>query len=465
MSAARILVVDDEQSLVEFLSVLCTGEGYEVESALSVREARERLAARTPDLVLCDMMMPDGNGLDLLREIRSQESGPAVILMTAYTSTKSAIEAMKLGAYDYVPKPFDVDELKVTIHRALEKTRLAEENVYLRQELAERYAFKNIIGRSPRMRSIFTLIGRVARTSSTVLIQGESGTGKELIARAIHFSSPRAGERFLSVNCGAMPENLLESELFGHERGAFTGAVRDKRGLFQEAHRGTLFLDEIGEMSLPMQVKLLRTLQDKLVRRVGGNVEEPVDVRIITATNQDLRAKTARGEFREDLYYRINVIPIDLPALRERREDIPLLVGHFLRKNCEVLGLAPKKMSSESMRLLEGYSWPGNVRELENLIERAVALSASDVITATDFPDYLAGGRGASGHGIELPEDGMDLEATLERVRADLMSQALARTGGVQTKAAELLGMTLRSFRYYAKKAGLNSGTGELDEA
>ena len=455
MTPARILIVDDEQSLVDFLSVLCSGEGYEVATATSVREARERLAERTPDLVLCDMLMPDGNGLDLLREIKAHEGGPAVILMTAYTSTKSAIEAMKRGAYDYVPKPFDVDELKVVIHRALEKTRLAEENVYLRRELAERYAFKNIIGRSPRMQTIFALIDRVARTASTVLIEGESGTGKELIARAIHFSGPRAAERFLSINCGAMPENLLESELFGHERGAFTGAVRDKRGLFHEAHRGTLFLDEIGEMSLAMQVKLLRALQDKTVRRVGGTVEEQVDVRIITATNQELREKIARGEFREDLYYRINVIPVELPPLRERREDIALLVGHFLRRNCEALGLPPKKISAEAMRLLEDYHWPGNVRELENLVERAVALSASEVLTAADLPDYLAGGGGRGGALAQLPEEGLDLEAHLERIRAEMMRQALGRTGGVQTQAAELLGMTFRSFRYYARKSGL----------
>jgi two-component system, NtrC family, response regulator PilR len=458
MTPARILIVDDEQGLLDFLTVLCQGEGYEVVTAASVGEARERLVDRAPDLVLCDMMMPDGNGLDLLREIRAHDSGPAVIMMTAYTSTRSAIEAMKLGAYDYVPKPFDVDELKVVIQRALEKTRLAEENVYLRRELSERYAFKNIIGRSPRMQTIFGLIDRVARTASTVLIQGESGTGKELIARAIHYSGPRAAERFLSINCGAMPENLLESELFGHERGAFTGAVRDKRGLFQESNRGTLFLDEIGEMSLSMQVKLLRALQEKVVRRVGGTAEETVDVRIITATNQDLREKTARGDFREDLYYRINVIPVLLPPLRERREDIPLLVGHFLRKNCESLELAAKKVSAEAMRLLEGYAWPGNVRELENLIERAVALSLSDVITAADLPDYLASATANSGQAASLPEDGLELEAHLDRIRTEMMQQALERTGGVQTQAAELLGMTFRSFRYYAKKAGLTGG-------
>jgi len=454
----RVLIVDDEQSLVEFLSVLCAGEGLTVATAGSVGEARERLAESTPDLVLCDMLMPDGNGLDLLREIKAASLPTSVVLMTAYTSTKSAIEAMKLGAYDYVPKPFDVDELKAVVERALEKSRLYEENVYLRRELEQRYGFGNIIGRSSRMRAIFGLIERVARTSSTVLIQGESGTGKELIARAIHFSSSRAGQRFLSVNCGAMPEALLESELFGHERGAFTGAVRDKKGLFQEADRGTLFLDEIGEMTPTMQVKLLRVLQEKVVRRVGGNVEEPVDVRIIAATNQVLADKLARGEFREDLYYRINVIPIQLPPLRERRDDIPLLVSFFLQKFAEQMAVPAKRISAEAMRMLEGYAWPGNVRELENLIERALALSTSSVLTAADLPAYLLAGGELAEPGLELPEEGLDLEAYLERIRAEMMSQALARCGGVQTQAAELLRMTFRSFRYYAKKAGLTGG-------
>ncbi len=439
--------------------MLCAGEGYEVATALSVAEARERMAQRTPDLVLCDMVMPDGNGLDLLREIRRHDEAASVIMMTAYTSTRSAIEAIKLGAYDYVPKPFDVEELKVVIQRALEKRRLAEENVYLRGELAGRYTFKNIIGRSPRMLSVFSLVARVAKTQSTVMIEGESGTGKELIAHAIHFSSARAGERFLSINCGAMPEPLLESELFGHERGAFTGAVRDKRGLFQEAHRGTLFLDEIGEMSLPMQVKLLRVLQDKAVRRVGGNTEESVDVRIITATNRDLQELIARGDFREDLYYRINVIPVLLPPLRERREDIPLLVDHFLRKLGGSPGQPPKRISIDAMRLLEGYHWPGNVRELENLIERAIALSASTTIGIGDFPAGMESRTPGGAAEVSLPSDGLDLESHLQSIRNQMMRQALERTQGVQTQAAELLGMSFRSFRYYAKKAGLTTAT------
>jgi two-component system response regulator PilR (NtrC family) len=452
---AHLLIVDDEGSILDFLSLLFQQEGYEVDTARTVEEARHALGHSTYDLVLCDVMMPDGNGIDLLREIKSGEADPAVIMMTAYTSTKAAIEAMKLGAADYISKPFDVEELKIVAQKALERAELADENIYLRRELAQKYTFNNIIGKSARMQAIFSLIERIARTSSTVLVHGESGTGKELIARAIHFASPRATRRFLSINCGALPENLLESELFGHERGAFTGAVRDKKGLFQEADRGTLFLDEIGEMTPTMQVKLLRALQEKVVRKVGGNEEEPVDVRIIAATNQDLEARITSGDFREDLFYRINVLPIHLPPLRQRREDIPLLVDFFLQKYCKQMDLAPKPISVEAMQMLESYDWPGNVRELENLIERALALSHAETITTRDLPVHLLTHRKMSSDLIELPEEGLDLERYLEGIRIQLMQQALNRTGGVQTQAAEILGMSFRSFRYYAKKGGL----------
>jgi len=452
---AHLLIVDDEGSILDFLSLLFKQEGYEVDTARTVEEARHTLGRSTYDLVLCDVMMPDGNGIDLLREIKSREADPAVIMMTAYTSTKAAIEAMKLGAADYISKPFDVEELKIVAQKALERAELADENIYLRRELAQKYTFNNIIGKSARMQAIFSLIERIARTSSTVLVHGESCTGKELIARAIHFASPRATRRFLSINCGALPENLLESELFGHERGAFTGAVKDKKGLFQEADRGTLFLDEIGEMTPTMQVKLLRALQEKVVRKVGGNEEEPVDVRIIAATNQDLEARIASGDFREDLFYRINVLPIHLPPLRQRREDIPLLVDFFLQKYCKQMDMAPKPISVEAMQMLESYDWPGNVRELENLIERALALSHAETITTRDLPVHLLTHRKMSSDLIELPEEGLDLEKYLEGIRIQLMQQALNRTGGVQTQAAEILGMSFRSFRYYAKKGGL----------
>jgi len=458
-TSPKLLIVDDEESLLEFLSLLFEEEGYSVCTAASTESARSHLSDHEYDLVLCDIMMPDGNGLDLLREIQSGKGNTAVIMMTAYSSTQSAIEAMKAGAYDYVSKPFDVEELKVLAQRALEKTALEEQNVYLRRELEGKYTFSsNIIGASRKMREIFLLVERVARTSSTVLIHGESGTGKELIARAIHYESPRSSGKFLSINCGALPENLLESELFGHVKGAFTGAVRDKKGLFQESDQGTLFLDEIGEMTPSMQVKLLRALQERTVRPVGGNREEPVDVRIIAATNQDLAAQISSGEFREDLYYRINVIPINLPPLRQRREDIPPLVEHFLKKFSEQMDLdEPKRISLDAMRLLEAYQWPGNVRELENVIERAIALSPDPTLTTKDLPTHLLEGRSITGDAVTLPDDGLDLEGHLERIRAELMSQALDRCDGVQTKAAELLGMSFRSFRYYAKKVGVTA--------
>jgi two-component system response regulator PilR (NtrC family) len=463
---ARILVVDDEPSMLEFLGLLLREVGYDVSTAGSVTEGRQTFVEGDFDLVLCDIIMPDGNGLDLLRDIKANSSSTSVIMMTAYTSTKSAIEAMKRGAYDYVSKPFDVEELKVVIQKAIEKTELVDENVYLRRELEGKYQFSNIIGRSRPMQEVFGLVDRIARTNSTVLLEGESGTGKELIARAIHYESPRASKRFLSVNCGALPENLLESELFGHERGAFTGAVKEKKGLFRESHQGTLLLDEISEMTPSMQVKLLRVLQEKKVRSVGGAQEEPVDVRIVAATNQDLLQLTETGEFREDLYYRINVIPIRLPPLRRRRDDIPLLVDFFIKKFSESMGIEPKKISVEAMRTLEGYHWPGNVRELENLIERALALSTAEVVTLEDLPAVMMQPQPGPGELLSLPEEGLSLEIYLDDIRKQLMTEALERTHGVQTQAADLLGMSFRSFRYYAKKMGLTGvETEDVDEA
>ena len=369
---------------------------------------------------------------------------------------------MKLGAYDYVSKPFDVEELKIVAQKALERAELADENVYLRRELEQKYTFNNIIGKSARMQAIFALVERIARTSSTVLIHGESGTGKELIARAIHFTSPRASRRFVSINCGALPENLLESELFGHERGAFTGAVREKKGLFQEADDGTLFLDEIGEMTPPMQVKLLRVLQEKTVRQVGGNQEEPIDVRVIAATNQDLESRLQTGEFREDLYYRINVLPIHLPPLRQRREDIPLLVDLFLAEVLPADGAA-RRARSRSRRCACSRATTGRATSASS---RTSSSAPSRCRTPRpsrrrDLPAHLLNHRRANPDLIELPEEGLDLEAHLEDIRAQLMSQALDRTGGVQTQAAELLRMSFRSFRYYAKKAGLKAIDGD----
>jgi len=453
--SAQLLIVDDEQSLLEFLGLLFEEQGYRVTKAQSATAARRELGEGVFDLVLCDIHMPDGDGLDLLREIKQGRPETSVIMMTAFTSTSSAIEAMKRGAYDYISKPFDVEEVKVLVEKALEQTQLVAENVYLRRELERKYTFDNIIGRSPAMQTVFDLVERVARTHSTVLIQGESGTGKELIARALHFAGPRAKKRFLSINCGALPENLLESELFGHERGAFTGAVKEKKGLFQSAEAGTLFLDEIGEMTPPMQVKLLRVLQQKVIRKVGGTREEAVDVRIIAATNKDLLAQIALGAFREDLYYRIDVIPIELPPLRDRRVDIPLLAEHFITKYSQEMDCPPKRITAEAMVHLERYDWPGNVRELENLVERALALSAGKSIESGDLPAQVVTQPPLAEPVPQLLDHGFDLEENLEELRRGYMIQALERTGGVQTRAAEMLGMSFRSFRYYAKKIGV----------
>jgi two-component system, NtrC family, response regulator PilR len=458
-----LLIVDDEASLRDFLSIVFEGDGWRVETAASLAAARAALAKHEPDLILCDLMLPDGSGIDLLREVKASAPSVAVIMITAHTSTKSAVEALKTGAFDYIAKPFDIDELKIIVRNAVERKELEDENIHLRTALEERFTFSNIIGRSARMQEIFSVVGRIAKTSSTVLISGDSGTGKELIARAIHYTSGRRG-KFVSINCGALPETLLESELFGHERGAFTGAIREKRGLFHEADRGTIFLDEIGETSTAMQIKLLRVLQDHVVRRVGSNSETQVEVRVIAATNRDLAESIRAGSFREDLFYRINVIPITLPPLRQRREDIALLVEHFITKYSKTLGVPQKRISADAMRLIEKYNWPGNVRELENVIERMIALEASDVLTTKSLPEHVLLGGAIPDMTFELPPDGISLENHLEGIGKFFMLKALERSGGVQTQAAELLRMSFRSFRYYAKKYDLIARDGRQDE-
>ena len=449
-----LLIIDDEASLRDFLGIVFEEEGWRVEAAAAIAEARALIAKREPDVVLCDLMLPDGSGIDLLHDLKAQNPSISVVMITAHTSTKTAVEALKAGALDYIAKPFDIEELKIIVRKAVERKELEDENVHLRSALEERFTLSNIIGKSPKMQEIFSIVQRIARTSSTVLISGESGTGKELIARAIHYNSGRRG-KFVSINCGALPETLLESELFGHERGAFTGAIREKRGLFHEADRGTIFLDEIGETSTAMQIKLLRVLQDRVVRRVGSNVEAPVDVRVIAATNRDLSESIQKGTFREDLFYRINVIPITLPPLRQRREDIPLLVDHFIDKFCTNLGVPKKRISSDAMRAIEKYHWPGNVRELENVIERMIALEMSDVLTTKSLPDHILLGGAMPDVTFDLPAEGISLEEHLDSIMKIFMLKALERTNGVQTQAAELLHMTFRSFRYYAKKYDL----------
>jgi two-component system, NtrC family, response regulator PilR len=456
MTKPRLLIVDDEASLRDMLGFVFQKEGFEVRLASNFTEGLADALRSSPDVILCDIKMPDGNGLELLRKVKEENARVPVIMITAHTSTEDAVEAMKAGAIDYIKKPFDNDELVLIVRRALGEKTLAEENVYLKQELAARYTFANIIGKGSRMQEIFRTIERIGRVSSTVLITGESGTGKELIARAIHFTSIRKDKKFVSINCGALPETLLESELFGHERGAFTGAVKEKRGLFAEADGGTLFLDEISETSPTMQVKLLRAIQEKLIRKVGGNEELSVDVRIIAATNKDLAELVTQGKFREDLFYRINVIPIALPPLRARTEDIPPLTQHFIAQVCKEQKIPEKKISAEAMRLIEAYPWPGNVRELENTLERTVALEPGPVINVSSLPEAIALGVRTRVPDFEsLPAEGINLEAYLEAVGKRLMREALDRCDGVQTKAAELLRMSFRSFRYYAKKYNL----------
>jgi len=463
----RVLVVEDEKSMRDLLSMMLRKEGYTVEAADSGTQAASRIA-KDPlyDLVITDVSMPGMTGLELLRHVRKVSPDSSVILMTAYGSKETAIEALNEGAAYYVEKPFDLDEMKVVARRTIDQKRIAAENADLKSEnrglkaeLKGRYRFEGLVGRSGKMKAIFQLIERVAGTGSTIVISGESGTGKELIARAIHYNSGRGDKSFVSINCGALPDELLESELFGHMKGSFTGAVTTKKGLFEVADGGTIFLDEIGETTPAMQIKLLRVLQERVIRRVGGTEEIPVDVRVITATNQDLEKMVREKTFREDLFYRINVIPIRMPALREKPEDIPALAEHFLEKYKSTMAKPLHGISEEAMERLEAYPWPGNVRELENVIERAVALEPGSVIQAESLPRELRSGQSAQGEpNVVLRDSGLDLERHLEDLRRRYMAEAMERAHGVQTRAAELLGMTFRSFRYFAKKYGLTRG-------
>jgi two-component system response regulator PilR (NtrC family) len=462
-----VLVVEDEKSMRDLLSLMLRKEGYSVEAADSGTQAVSRIA-KDPvyDLVISDVSMPGMTGLELLRHVRKASPESSVILMTAYGSKETAIEALNEGAAYYVEKPFDLDEMKVVARRTIDQKRIASENADLKSEnrglkaeLKGRYRFDGLIGRSSKMKAIFQLIERVAGTGSTIVISGESGTGKELIARAIHYNSGRGDRAFVSINCGALPDELLESEMFGHMKGSFTGAVMTKKGLFEVADGGTIFLDEIGETTPAMQIKLLRVLQERVIRRVGGTEEIPVEVRVITATNQDLEKMVREKTFREDLYYRINVIPIRMPALREKPEDIPALAEHFLEKYKAAMGKAIHGIGEEAMERLEAYHWPGNVRELENVIERAVALEPGEVIQADSLPRELRTGQVGRGDlDVVLRDSGIDLERHLEELRRRFMAEAMERAHGVQTRAAEILGMTFRSFRYFAKKYGLTRG-------
>ncbi|MDF1564924.1 MAG: sigma-54 dependent transcriptional regulator [Deltaproteobacteria bacterium] len=452
---ARILVVDDERSMREFLSILLRKSGHEVETTGEGSEALRRVAGEEFDLVVTDLRLGDVTGIEVLEATKRYHPQTEVILVTAFATTENAIQAMKAGAYDYLTKPFKVDEVSLVVQNALERRALVRENTELKAKLATagggRDRLAELVGHSPAMQPIYSFIEKVAPTRSTILITGESGTGKELVARAIHARSSRAGAPFVAINCGAIPEGLIESELFGHVKGAFTGAHQDKQGIFEAGSGGTLFLDEIGDLALAMQVKLLRVLQEHKIKRVGDAREIEVDVRLVAATNRELSEDVEAGTFREDIYYRLNVLHVEVPPLRERREDIPVLAELFLARHT---GADRKLTLSRPLlaRLLD-YRFPGNVRELENLMERAATLADGDEVTPDTLPAQVlqAAGR-ALGAVDKLPEEGMDLQAHLDAIELRLLQEALERCGGKKKAAAALLGLTFRSFRYRLKK-------------
>jgi len=458
----HILVVDDEKSICELLEITFRKEGYRVEIAHSVEAAKRKLESQIFDIIISDIRMPGAGGVDLLKFSKEIAPGSFFLLITGVPTIETAIAAINSGADRYVIKDHElVDQLRRAVHEVSESLKWKKEAGYLRRELRRLTGLDNIVGQSPKMRSIFDLIQTVAPQTSRVLITGESGTGKELVARAIHENSLRAQAPFITINCGAFPETLLESELFGYMKGAFTGANENRQGLFQAAHGGTLFMDEIGNMSLTMQVKLYRVLQEGKVRPIGSTEESDVDVRIIAATNKEFEKEIAEGRFREDLYYRLSVIPIQVPSLRERREDIPLLARHFLERFRKTMEKPIEAISPEAMTRMEAYDWPGNVRELENTMERAVALESGKEISLRVLPDRIAGYSGASfGSALgsqvaEFPDEGLDFEKEMADAERRYLRAALAKSGGARTRASELLKISYRSFRHYAKKHGL----------
>jgi DNA-binding NtrC family response regulator len=444
---ARVLVVDDEPHQRDILQMILEGEGYDATVAGNARQAMDEARSGSFDVVLTDLKMPDKSGIELLSELQKTQPGVCVVLMTAHGSIDSAVEAMRRGAFDYLTKPLERDELLLVLKRALERTRLVRENRMLHEQLRDRFRLENIVGSHGTMQDVFRMVHKVAASASTVIIYGESGTGKELVARALHYQSDRRDRPFYAVNVAALPESILEAELFGHEKGAFTGADSRKIGLFEQASGSTLFLDEVGDLKRDLQVKLLRTLQEREILRVGGTERIRVDVRIIAATNLDLEKAVGEGRFREDLYYRLNVIPIVLPPLRERRPDIPLLVEHFMKKYS---GERPRSVSPKALNLLVEYDWPGNVRELESVIERALLLAESDEIQPGDLPAAVRAGissrRGPLA--LDIPDAGIDLED----VERSLVLKALEKTEGNVSRAARLLGLTRRTLQYRLEK-------------
>jgi two-component system response regulator PilR (NtrC family) len=448
--SARILVCDDEASLREMLQILLRREGYRVDVVDGVHAARDQLGSADPyDAVITDLVMPDGTGMEVLDAVRSRSANTQTLMITAYATTGQAVEAMRKGAYDYVQKPFRNHELLATLEKALEKRAIVAENETLRAQVKSRWSEGQLIGKSPAMDRLRDLVKRVANATTSVLITGESGTGKEMVARSLHFQSPRAEKPFVVLNCGAVPENLIESELFGHVKGAFTGATTAKEGLFRAADGGTLFLDEVGELPPPLQVKLLRVLQDRQVRPVGGNTEVEVDVRVIAATNRNVESEVEAGTFREDLFYRLNVIRIEVPPLRERTEDIPVLADYFLEKHAALQGRR-LEFAPEATRWLAQQSYAGNVRELENIVERGVTLALGATVNREDLGDTHPSKKASNL--AQIPEGNFDLDEYLTQVEKELLFRALDQTGGVRKKAAELLGMSFRQFRYRLAK-------------
>jgi DNA-binding NtrC family response regulator len=455
MPTAKILIVDDEEGMRRLLARVLAKEGFETATAGSGAEALQQATAEPFDLVITDILMPGMDGLQLLQELKAFDPSLPIIVITAYGTVESAVQALRAGAYDYITKPFETDEIKLTVAKALERERLLAENRYLHQELEERYSFSGIVGSSPGMHRVFDIASSVAASNASVLVTGESGTGKELIARSIHFSSPRKEKPFIVLNCAALSEGVLESELFGHERGAFSGAVATKKGRFELADQGTLFIDEVGEMSLAAQVKLLRVIQEHEFERVGGTRTIQTDVRIVAATNKNLETEVKRGAFREDLYYRLNVVNIHLPPLRDRREDIEPLARHFLGRYTRETGKKIDQISPRALSCLLAYDWPGNVRELQNAMERAVVLAKGGVITPRDFPQGL---QGQDQICLQLPERGGSLTEILEDLERQLILQTLHREGGSQTRAAAALGIKRTTLRYKMEKYRLLDG-------
>jgi len=459
-----ILVVDDEASIREFLQIMLKREKMLVEVASNGREAWEKLQVQAFDLVISDIQMPELSGIELLTKIKDKDPEALVMMITAFGSTESAVEAMKLGAYDYLTKPFKIDDVKIRIRKALEKRTLVQENTRMREELGERYSFSSIVGGAPEMLRVFDLIRRVAPTSSNVFITGESGTGKELVAKAIHYNSTLAEKPFVSVNCGAIAENLFESEMFGHKKGSFTGAIADKKGFFEVANGGTLFLDEIGEMPLPLQASLLRAIAEGTFYPVGASEPQTSTVRIIAATNKDLEEEIRAKHFREDLYFRLNVINIKVPSLRSRKDDIPMLVNFFVERFAEQFGKSVQTVTSETMNLLKAYNWPGNVRELENVVERMIALESSNSLVPEALPDHirepLKPRFETLGKELVWNASGVKLDDVLASVEREFVLKGLEQAKGVKKDASRLLGITMRSMRYRLEKFGMDSASG-----